>query len=300
MTTVLDDNVHNFGVDGSSDDLDVPIKAVFADLEYVAKHNLCSINSINWARILVQISHYFYCYFQLTNRIGETVEIVVPTGACGNIASGYVAHSMGLPIKMVAAVTPNDIVHRTLQTGDFSLSAEVLQTWATAMDIQVPYNVERIILMASGLDTARVSGLMAQFESDTKTMIPADLLSSIQEVVVDTLMVESPMMVDTMKRVDEDNGGQYTICPHTAVGVTYYYQSLARPSVVLATAAPDKFPEAVQKAGIQMKTNPEIEKLFSMETRSIPMKQGENWEQMLREKIESITKLRKLGTNVER
>ena len=177
------------------------------------------------------------------------------------------------------------------------------------MYVKVPYNVERIILMASELDTARVSGLMAKFESDTKTMIPADLLTRIQEVVVDTLMVESPLMVDTMKRVDEDNGGRYTICPHTAVGVAYYYQSLPRPSVVLATAAPDKFPEAVQKAGIQMKTNPEIEKLFSMETRwsfvyyfwildlilssrSIPMKQGENWEQMLREKIESITKLR--------
>ena len=121
--------------------------------------------------------------------------------------------------------------------------------------------------MASGLDTTRISGLMAQFESDTKTMIPADLLSSIQEVVVDTLMVECPLMVDTMKRVDEDNGGRYTICPHTAVGVAYYHQSRPRPSVVLATAAPDKFPEAVQKAGIQVKTNPEIEKLFSMETR---------------------------------
>ena len=160
------------------------------------------------------------------------------------------------------------------------------------MYVKVPYNVERIILMASELDTARVSGLMAKFESDTKTIIPADLLTRIQEVVVDTLMVESPLMVSTMKRVDEDNGGQYTICPHTAVGVAYYYQSLPRPSVVLATAAPDKFPEAVQKAGIQMKTNPEIEKLFSMETRSFPMKQGEDWEQMLREKIESITKLR--------
>ena len=86
MTTVLDDNVHNFAVDGSSDDLDVPIKAVFAEPDYVAKHNLCSINSINWARILVQIGHYFYCYFQLAEKIGDPVEIVVPTGACGNIA----------------------------------------------------------------------------------------------------------------------------------------------------------------------------------------------------------------------
>merc|ERR1719411_1556822 len=197
MTTVLDDNVHNFGVDGSSDDLDVPIKAVFADLEYVAKHNLCSINSINWARILVQISHYFYCYFQLTNRIGEAVEIVVPTGACGNIASGYVSHSMGLPIKMVAAVTPNDIVHRTLQTGDFSLSAEVLQTWATAMDIQVPYNVERMVLMACGIDTDRVGVLMKEFDAETKTSIPEDILNIVRKVVVDSKCVHNEEMIET-------------------------------------------------------------------------------------------------------
>merc|ERR1740128_889157 len=130
MTTVLDENVHNFGVDGSSDDLDVPIKAVFADLEYTEANNLCSINSINWARILVQIGHYFYCYFQMAENVGDLVEIVIPTGACGNIASGFVAYEMGLPFRMVAAVTPNDIVHRTLQTGDFSLSEVVLQTGA--------------------------------------------------------------------------------------------------------------------------------------------------------------------------
>ena len=85
MTTVLDGNVHCFGVDGSSDNLDVPIKAVFADHQYIANSNLCSINSINWARILVQISHFIYCYLQLADTVGDTVTIVCPTGACGNI-----------------------------------------------------------------------------------------------------------------------------------------------------------------------------------------------------------------------
>ena len=81
-----DDNVHCYAVDGTSDDLDVPIKAVFADPEYVAKHNLCSINSINWARILVQISHFIYCYLQMAETVGDSVTIICPTGACGNIA----------------------------------------------------------------------------------------------------------------------------------------------------------------------------------------------------------------------
>ena len=143
MTTVLDDNVHCFAVDGNSDELDVPIKAVFACPQYVEENRLCSINSINWARILVQISHFIYCYLQLADTVGSPVSIVCPTGACGNIASGYVAHQMGLPVQLVAAVTPNDVVHRTFSTGDYSLNKEVLQTWATAMDIQVGHILTR-------------------------------------------------------------------------------------------------------------------------------------------------------------
>jgi len=289
MTTVLDDNIHNFGVDGSSDDLDVPIKAVFADLEYVEKHRLCSINSINWARILVQIGHYFYCYFQMAESVGDKVEIVIPTGACGNIASGFVAKKMGLPIQMVAAVTPNDIVHRTLQTGDFSLSEEVLQTWATAMDIQVPYNVERMLLMAADLDTERIGKLMNEFDKETKTKIPTDLLDIIRSVIVDSICVQNEEMIDTLSRCHKEN--DYILCPHTAVGVAYHYRKNSSniPQIVLATAAPDKFPEAVIKAGIEPKSNPNIEKLFSMPTRCDLMNQGDDWEKMLRNKIEEIS-----------
>merc|ERR1719209_2423756 len=288
MTTVLDENVHCFGVDGSSDDLDVPIKAVFADLEYTKNNNLCSINSINWARILVQISHYFYCYFQLAENVGDLVEIVIPTGACGNIASGYVAHTMGLPVRMVAAVTPNDIVHRTLQSGDFSLSEVVLQTWATAMDIQVPYNVERMVLMACDLDTARVGALMKEFDAETKTSIPTDILDIIRKVVVDSKCVHNEEMIETVSRCYKEN--EYILCPHTAVGVAYHYAHQFHPQVVLATAAPDKFPEAVEKAGVSPRKNPNIEKLFSMETRCGEMNQGDDWEKILREKIEEITR----------
>jgi len=293
MTTVLDDNVHCFGVDGSSDDLDVPIKAVFADHAYTANNNLCSINSINWARILVQISHYFYCYFQLAQNVGDPVEIVIPTGACGNIASGYVAYEMGLPIKMVASVTPNDIVHRTLQTGDFSLSETVLQTWATAMDIQVPYNVERIVLMACNLDTKRVGALMREFDSETKTSIPEDILKIIRDVIVDSKCVENEEMIETLARCHKENS--YILCPHTAVGVAYHYskEKIDCPQVILATASPDKFPEAVIKAGVTPTKNPDIEKLFGMETRCKPMNQGDDWEKMLREKIDEITQKNK-------
>jgi len=288
MTTVLEDNIHNFAVEGTSDDLDVPIKAVFADPDYVVDNNLCSINSINWARILVQISHYFYCYFSMAERVGETVEVIIPTGAAGNIASGFVAQRMGLPMQMVAAVTPNDIVHRTLQTGDFSLSERVLQTWATAMDIQVPYNIERMVLVASGLDTNRVKDLMTIFEAESQAKIPEDLLQTIRDVVVDSSVVQNQEMLDTVGRCYKENN--YTLCPHTAVGVAYQYNNNKDvKQVVLATAAPDKFPEAVEKAGLPPTINPDIQKLFNMETRFEWMRVGEDWEAILRKKIQFIT-----------
>ena len=123
-------------MDGTSDDLDIPIKKVFADPDFVAKHNLCSINSINWARILVQIAHYIYIYFQ-AKKTSDRVKIIVPTGAAGNIASGFVASKMGFPMELIAVVNPNDIVHRTIKSGDMSMAKEVHPSWASAMDIQV-------------------------------------------------------------------------------------------------------------------------------------------------------------------
>jgi len=290
MTTVLEDNVHCFAVDGNSDELDVPIKAVFADPEYVKDNSLCSINSINWARILVQISHFIYCYLQLADVVGEAVTVVCPTGACGNIASGYLAHQMGVPLELVAAVTENDVVHRTFSTGDYSLNMEVLQTWATAMDIQVPYNVERILLMAAGLDTARVAAVMEEFEREARSVIPNDLLEVMKTVVVDSKTVVNNEMIETMVRCHEENNN-YIICPHTAVGVSYHYSNkTSRPQVVLATASPDKFPEAVEAAGIEAAMSPDIAALFSLPTRSVAMERGAAWETMLREKIGEITK----------
>ena len=174
---------------------------------------------------------------------------------------------LSLKNKEMTAVTPNDIVHRTFKNGDFSLSEKVLQTWATAMDIQVPYNVERILLMAAGLDTVRVAAVMEEFERESRSVIPDDLLAIIKTVVVNSRTVGCEEMISTMVKCHEDNQS-YTICPHTAVGVAYHYSHPAKvPQVVLATASPDKFPEAVEAAGISAPVSPDIAGLFSLPTR---------------------------------
>ncbi|XP_053746901.1 threonine synthase-like 2 isoform X3 [Panthera pardus] len=181
MTTVLRENVHVFGVEGNSDELDEPIKAVFADVAFVKKHNLMSLNSINWSRVLVQMAHHFFAYFQCVPSLDmdplPRVEVVVPTGAAGNLAAGCIAQKMGLPIRLVVAVNRNDIIHRTVQQGDFSLSEAVEQTLASAMDIQVPYNMERIFWLLSGSNSQVTRALMEQFERTQSVSLPKELHS---------------------------------------------------------------------------------------------------------------------------
>uniref|UniRef100_A0A4X2KLX4 Threonine synthase like 2 n=1 Tax=Vombatus ursinus TaxID=29139 RepID=A0A4X2KLX4_VOMUR len=179
MTTVIEGNVHVFGVEGDSDELDKPIKDVFADVAFAKKHNLMSLNSINWSRVLVQMAHYFFAYFQCAPSMDiyplPTVEVVVPTGAAGNLAAGCIAQEMGLPIRLATVVNHNDIIHRTVQQGDFSLSGTTSPTLASAMDIQVPYNMERIFWLLSGSDSKLVKALMEQFERTKKLRVPKDL-----------------------------------------------------------------------------------------------------------------------------
>nr|XP_038963239.1 threonine synthase-like 2 isoform X2 [Rattus norvegicus] len=296
MTTVVKENVHVFGVEGNSDELDEPIKAVFADVAFVQRHNLMSLNSINWSRVLVQMAHHFFAYFQCTPSLDmhllPTVEVVVPTGAGGNLAAGCIAQKMGLPISLVVAVNRNDIIHRTVQKGDFSLCEVVRKTLASAMDIQVPYNMERIFWLLAGSDSQTTRALMEQFERTQSLHLPKDLHSKLSEAVTSE-SVSDEAITQTMGRCWEEN--QYLLCPHSATAVSYHYQQTdsGQPSSIprccLAPASAVKFPEAVQAAGLTPETPAEILALEHKETRCTPMRRGDDWTQMLRDTIEALS-----------
>lgn len=170
MTTVIDANVHNLAVDGTFDDCQDFVKALFADPEINKTHRLAAVNSINWARILAQITYYFSSYFALTRSpsfvSGATIRYVVPTGNFGDILAGYFAKRMGLPSdKLVIATNANDILHRFWQSGKYEKKpvhgAEasgglpedgaqahedgVKETLSPAMDILVSSNFERLL-----------------------------------------------------------------------------------------------------------------------------------------------------------
>ncbi|KIX08222.1 threonine synthase [Rhinocladiella mackenziei CBS 650.93] len=168
MTTVLDPNVHCLSVQGTFDDCQDYVKALFADPETNKIHRLAAVNSINWARILAQITYYFYAYFQLLKRKPnlKQAKFVVPTGNFGDILAGYYAQRMGLPVaKLVIATNENDILHRFWQTGSYSKTPKpaeeeregikadgaqahedaVKETYSPAMDILVSSNFERLL-----------------------------------------------------------------------------------------------------------------------------------------------------------
>jgi threonine synthase len=168
MTTVLDPNVHCLSVQGTFDDCQDYVKALFADPEMNKIHHLAAVNSINWARILAQITYYFYAYFQQLKRNPtlKEVKFVVPSGNFGDILAGFYAKRMGLPIaKLIIATNENDILHRFWQTGSYTKKPKpatashegikedgaqahedgVKETYSPAMDILVSSNFERLL-----------------------------------------------------------------------------------------------------------------------------------------------------------
>ncbi|NXG27488.1 THNS2 protein, partial [Dromaius novaehollandiae] len=300
MTTVIEENVHVFAVHGTSDEIEEPIKELFANADFARKHNLMSLNSINWSRIMVQLAHHFYAYFQCAPSLDTTplpvVEIVVPTGGGGNITAGCIAQKMGLPIRLVAVVNSNDIIHRAVQHGDFSLSGGVKATLASAMDIQEPYNMERILWLLSDGDSSLIKTLMEQFSVSKSLKLPEDLhrkaSSFTHTCTLGSCAASDEDIVRAMRRCWEEN--HYLLCPHSAVAAHYHYGQLgcgsrSTPRCCLAPASAAKFRDAVLSAGLVPDVPPEISVLTTLETRSTPLKKGEDWAKTLREQIEDVT-----------
>ncbi|XP_029448947.1 threonine synthase-like 2 [Rhinatrema bivittatum] len=300
MTTVIEDNVHVFAVEGTSDDLDVPIKKLFADTEFVRRHNLMSLNSVNWARIMVQIAHFFYAYFQCTPAMRNEeplpiVEVIVPTGGAGNLTAGCIAQRMRLPIQLVAGVNKNDIIHRTIQHGDFSLRDTVLSTLASAMDIQEPYNMERIFWLLADSDCSLVKKLMEEFQKNKTCKVPEKLHAKITEVLT-SYSASDEDIIQTMRRCWVED--HYLLCPHSAVAVLYHYMMSdchrTSPRCCLAPASAAKFQDVLLRANLTPEIPPEIKALEAMETRFTLLKREDDWDQVLRDKIESIYQQRKV------
>ncbi|MDR2884837.1 MAG: threonine synthase [Deferribacteraceae bacterium] len=262
MTSVTDDNVHTFAVNGTFDDCQSLVKTFFSDLEFKRKYNLGAVNSINWARVMAQIVYYFYAYLQLDTD--ERVNMVVPTGNFGNIFAGYCAKQMGLPIDLVLATNSNDILHRFISGGDYSLQ-DVKPTYSPSMDIQIASNFERYLYFLFGLDTDRVNDVMTELKEDGKISFYDDEIEEVKEEFK-SFAANNIAIKIAIAGVYKNNN--YIIDPHTACGVEAANVLWLDPeeTIVLATAHPAKFPEAVSSAlGVEPTAPEELQKLQELE-----------------------------------
>ncbi|XP_043845798.1 threonine synthase-like 2 isoform X2 [Dromiciops gliroides] len=227
---------------------------------------------------------------QMTTVIEENVHV---------FGAGCIAQKMGLPIRLVTVVNRNDIIHRTVQQGDFSLSENTRSTLASAMDIQVPYNMERIFWLLSGSDCRLVRALMEQFDRTKELRVPRELHAKISETI-SSQSASDEDIVQVMQRCWEEN--HYLLCPHSAVAVSYHYKQSTHeepslPRCCLAPASAAKFQDAVLQAQLVPEIPKDIRALEHMKTRCTTLRRGDDWTQVLRSKIEDVFRQRKAGVN---
>ena len=247
MTTANDNNVHALAVEGTFDDCQALVKGLFNHHAFRDRVRLSGVNSINWARIVAQVVYYFTAAATL-GAPHRKVSFTVPTGNFGDIFAGYVAARMGLPIdRLVIATNINDILTRTLATGTYDVR-EVVATSSPSMDIQVSSNFERLLFEATGRDAAAVRAMMASLAQSGRFSLSSEALSRIRALFnadradeEETAATIRTALRETLRLID----------PHTAVGLAVAEKETrdpAVPMIVLGTAHPAKFPEAVEAA----------------------------------------------------
>ncbi|MDY8108521.1 threonine synthase [Fulvimarina sp. 2208YS6-2-32] len=245
MTTSGASNVHAVSVDGTFDDCQALVKAMFNDPRFREDVGLSGVNSINWGRIMAQIVYYFTAAASLGSP-DRDVSFTVPTGNFGDIFAGFAAKRMGLPIdRLVVATNSNDILERTLKTGRYEMDG-VEATMSPSMDIQISSNFERLIFEACGRDAELVRRLMDLLKQSGAFTLPDAVIDAIRHEF-DAGRTDEKATAETIRAVLE--GQAYLLDPHTAVGV-HVAEALKAvpPMITLATAHPAKFPDAVKKA----------------------------------------------------
>ncbi len=247
MTTVDAANVHNVAVQGTFDDCQDLVKALFADRALRNECRLSAVNSINWARIIAQTVYYVIAAAAL-GAPARPVAFAVPTGNFGNVYAGYVARRMGVPIdQLIVATNRNDILARFFARGSMTIG-KVMPTISPSMDIQVSSNFERLLFDILGRDGAAVRRMMESFRQSGRLKIDSAAMRDLRKVFASDRRTDR----QTARIIEaEFDASGVALDPHTAIGVDVgraKRRDPAVPLVALATAHPAKFPDAVAAA----------------------------------------------------
>ncbi len=247
MTTPTESNVHALAVDGDFDTCQALLKDMFNDFDFRDGVKLAGVNSINWARVLAQVVYYFTSAVSL-GAPHRKVSFSVPTGNFGDIFAGYVAKRMGLPIdRLVIATNQNDILHRTLKTGDHAKTG-VIPSISPSMDIQVSSNFERLVFDLYDREGAAVAQLFDSLKNDGAFKLSQGALSRLTDDFDSGRCSEEETSAAIRTLFTDTNE---VLCPHTATALKVASEQrddASVPMITLATAHPAKFPAAVVAA----------------------------------------------------
>ena len=245
MTTGKEQNVINIAINGNFDDCQNLVKSMFADKIFSNEIRMSGVNSINWARIIAQSVYYFYSYFLVEDK-DRPLNFSVPTGNFGDVYAGYLAKKMGLPInKLVVATNQNDILHRAISKGSYEVE-KVTETISPSMDIQIASNFERLIYDLNDCDDDKTINVMKDIREKGKYIIDQERLNKINTDFLSSKMSEEEVL-ETIKKVHEKF--DIVLDPHSAIGYGAFDKvNLSGNNIVLATAHPCKFPDAIKNA----------------------------------------------------
>lgn len=259
MATTIGKNTRVAGIVGNFDDAQTNVKRIFDNQNYrksLAKKNimLSSANSINIGRLYPQVVYYFAAYNQLVQqkeiKLGDQINFTVPTGNFGDILAGYYAKQLGLPIKkLIIASNANSVLSQFFKHGIYNRKLPFKKTYAPSMDIQVSSNFERLLYYESQKNTAEVKDLMHQLVQDGHYQVSSTLLKHIKKDFA-AGFTNNDQILESIQQVFHDS--QMVIDPHTAAGYhvmrEYQQRDPDTPMVLLSTASPYKFSDAVAKA----------------------------------------------------
>jgi threonine synthase len=252
MFSLQDPNIFNIAIKGVFDDAQDMVKAVSNDAAYKAQYKIGAVNSINWARVAAQIVYYFKGYFAVTNSNSERVDFSVPSGNFGNVCAGHIARMMGLPIrKLVVATNENDVLDEFFKTGVYRPrgSANTYHTSSPSMDISKASNFERFVFDLTDRNAEKMRELWGKIDTGGAFDLKADgLFDKVADYGFVSGSSSHQDRMQTIRQVNEKYG--VTIDTHTADGykTALQYREPGVPMVVLETALPAKFEDAIIEA----------------------------------------------------
>jgi threonine synthase len=266
MTTIASPNVHTVAVDGTFDDCQDLVKAMFNDAPFREANRLSAVNSINWARVMAQTVY----YFTALETLGRSASFSVPTGNFGNVLAGWIAKQMGADIeKLIVGSNSNDILTRFFETHSMDM-LPVVPTLSPSMDIQVSSNFERLLFEMNNRDGGATTEQLNRFRQSGKLSVEPDQYEKWIAPTFRAHRANNDETLAVMKRIYGESG--MLVDPHTAVGIASA-EACAEPGVptiTLATAHPAKFPDAVKKAtGVHPALPDHVADLFDREERIV-------------------------------